>query len=184
MGVDNFIKNMPPGLKKLYLNIFSVVTILMMVYGALTFVLSTFVEGHGFLFWFSTPAFTTVVVVLVFVMIGTKILKGGQIKVPEQKGPKKEFTFPDTWGVKKYKEGGGGAQFHPPQQQQTNWRPPPNVWQQQNQKPIYQNQPPAFHPPPNVYQPQQAPTGSWTCKNCGFMVVGSNVCPRCGGQYR
>lgn len=175
MGIEGFIKNMDPKMKNLFENIMTVIMILIMVYGAITFIL-TYIEYNSFMAWFNTPHFMTIVVVLVFVGMGYKMLKGGKLHFPEQeKGKKMEFNIPDTYGVRKIKDG--------TQQTKLNM---PNPFGAKNQQqrmnipnPIGQKPQQQFSPPQQRRQTKHLLRGSWKCPSCGFVVVG-DVCLKCG----
>jgi len=150
MGIQDSITKMPTKLKQLYMNILSVILIIAIAYGAITFMQDFIVTGN-FMTWFTNPAFLNVIVIVVIVLITTKLLKGGKLQIPQSPtGQKQQFDIPDTWGVKKY------GQTISQQQQQ----PKQPRLQRQVQKPIAKY------------------TGTWNCQ-CGFLAMGDR-CARCG----
>jgi len=106
IGLADTINDMDPKLKQLFQQILTVVTVVMILYGAVTFILSI-LEGKPLMYWFGTEHFITTVVVVVIVLICSSILSGKEIVLPEQfkkkEGEKKQFNFPDTWGVNQFK---------------------------------------------------------------------------------
>lgn len=104
IGLDDFIKEMDPKLKKLYQNILTVFIILMILYAVATIVMMVFLEGKSFMDWFASSHFVTSVVVIVIVVVCNSLLSGKELVVPEEfkskKGKKTDFNIPDTWGVK------------------------------------------------------------------------------------
>lgn len=175
MGIEGFIKNMDPKLKNLFENIMTVIMVLMMAYGAITFIL-VYMEYNNFMAWFNTSHFATTVVILVFVGIGYKMLMGGKLHFPEQeKGKKMEFNIPDTYGVRKIRSG--------EQQTKLNIPNPLGVKNQQQRmnipNPMGQKPQQQFNPQQQWKQTNQPLRGSWKCPNCGSVVVG-DVCLKCG----
>jgi len=161
MGIEAKIANMDPKLKKLYTQIITVMLLLLILYAVMSIVFTVVLNGAPFMTWFNTADFTTVVVGVVFLGIMYKMISGGSISVPDElsskgQGQKKEFNFPDTYGVKKQKS----LLMTQPLQQQ-----PQQTYQ-----------------PPQTQSTQQG-TGSWRCPNCNAIVIGSpSVCNRCGYQ--
>lgn len=107
IGLFDTINDMDPKLKQLFQQILTVVIVVMILYGAVTFILSI-LEGKPIMYWFGTEHFITTVIVVIFVLICSSILSGKEIKVPEQfikkeEEEKKQFNFPDTWGVNQFK---------------------------------------------------------------------------------
>lgn len=108
IGLADTINKMDPKLKELFQNILTVVIIIMVLYGAATFMLAI-LDGKPLMYWFGTEHFITTVVIIIFVVICNSILSGKEIVVPEQfkkkeGDQKQQFNFPDTWGVNKFKQ--------------------------------------------------------------------------------
>ena len=157
--IEDLNKN--PKLQGLLQNVISIGIIFSLVYGALTFVMH-FTSGRSLISWFQTSEFMTVIILFIFLFILSKILKGGEIRVPEQfqnkDGKKMDFNFPDTWGIKNQQ-----SMIQQPQQPQQ---------QPQQQSPQYQ--------PVPVYQQQPQQPIQWQCPNCGNYVNGLYQCNQCG----
>jgi len=151
MGLQAQIEKMPEKLKQLYLNILSIILVVTIVYGAITFMQEVLNTGN-FIGWFSGPAFLNTVVIVVVVMVVSKILKGGKIQVPQNpSGKKTEINIPDTWGVKKY---GKPISLSKSKEKQ--------------KKPKLHNKP--------VIKPKYI--GTWNC-SCGHLAMGE-ICEKCG----
>lgn len=180
IGLEKKIKDMDPKLKKLFLNILSMMMILMMVYAVATYIV-TFMDTGSFMRWFSSEHFVTSAVVIIFLAFGYKILKGGEIKVPEQfkgnQNKKTSFNIPDTYGVRGQSLGLGKQQDNqqPKQQQKQNLNIP-NYFGGQKQQQTNLNIPNYFGQKP---QQQQQRSGTWRCPNCQKLAVG-NRCKKCG----
>jgi len=174
MGVEGFIESMDPKLKELFGNIMTVIMVMMMAYASITFVLA-YIEYNSFVAWFKTSHFMTTVVVLVFMGVGYKMLRGGKLSFPKQeKGEKTKFNIPDVYGVKKIKDGS--------QQTKLNIPNPLGAKNQQRMNipnPMGQKSKQYSNPPQDWKQADQPLKGSWKCPNCGFTVVG-DVCLKCG----
>lgn len=184
LGIETKIKNMDPKLKKLFENIISMMMILMVVYGVITFIL-VFINSGSFMMWFNTEHFLTTILVIVFLGLAHKILKGGKIAMPQQSEQKKAtFHIPDTYGVRGKGLGLGGEQ---PQQQSQQQQPQqlniPNYFGAKPQQQNLQQQPQQLNVPNYLGQkPQQQPkSGSWKCPKCSSAVIG-NKCRKCGYQ--
>jgi len=155
MGLSEKITNMPPRLKQLYMNIMSIVLIMSVIYGAVTFIYDFSVSGD-FMVWFQNPAFLNVVVIVVIVMIVTKLLKGGKLQIPKNPtGKKTEFNIPDTWGVKKFGQTISQVKQQPNQSKQI-------------KQPKLQRQ---------IKKSTQKYVGTWKCQ-CGFLAIGDR-CAKC-----
>ena len=190
MGLEKKISRMNPKLKQLYLNIISILMIVSIVYGALTFFVS-YQENGDLLRWFATQDFTVTVILLIFLSFASKFLKGGKLNVPKQPSSKKKtsFNIPDTYGVKGKGIGMSGDKTkelnmpnyfgQKPNQGQSRELNIPNYFGQSQ---------PVRYPKGNsrqhlTYKPPIKPKrGSWKCPKCGAIVVG-NQCQRCG-QWR
>lgn len=150
IGLTDTINNMDPKLKQLFQQILTVVIVVMVLYGAITFIL-TILEGKPMMHWFGTEHFITTVVVVIFVLICSSILSGKEIVVPEQfkkkEGEeKKQFNFPDTWGVNQFK-------MNQPKQPKKQTKKPRTI--------------------------KRKTHGSWRCPKCQTLVIG-DTCPKCG----
>jgi len=181
IGLEKKIKDMDPKLKKLFLNIMSMMMILMLVYAIASYII-VYLDSGSFMRWFSSEHFVTSAVVLIFLAFGSKILKGGEIKVPEQfkkkEGQKTTFNIPDTYGIR----GQGLNLSGKNQKQQPQQKQQPRPQQQQLNIPNYFGQKPQGNLNiPNYFGPkqQQRKGGSWKCPNCQSLVVG-NRCQKCG----
>jgi len=151
LGLQQKMLNMDPKKKKLFTQMISVMLIFSIVYAFLSFVF-TFQRTGSLTAWFAGQDFVLIVVLMVFAGLGSKILQGGEIKVPDQfkknQGQQKQqFNIPNTWGVPSLKT-------HPQAQTQ---------------------QPPLQHKP--ITRPQ--PLGAWQCPNCSEFTVGTQ-CRHCG----
>jgi len=158
MGVEAFMASLPPKKKKLIENIFSVGIIFTLIYAMFTF-MDIATRTGDFMAWFSSSAFMPVVVLLVFLGMGYKIIKGGKLHFPEagQQGQQKTtFNIPDTWGVRGQGINLGGKQQS--RQQPTPKKPKLSI--------------------PKT-QPKPKKTGTWYC-SCGQLNIG-NKCKNCGG---
>lgn len=154
MGLENWIKNLEPKNKKLIENLISVGIIFTMIYGFLTFVQVATATGN-FMAWFNSAAFIPVILLLVFLGMAWKIIKGGKFQIPQQSQQKSQINIPDTYGVR-----GQGLGLGRKEEQQT--------------QPTIQSKPKLSIPKES---PKPKKIGSWYC-SCGLLNVG-NKC-KCG----
>jgi len=163
LGLEKKIANMNPKLKELYLNIISITMIFILVYGVISFII-TYLDTNSFMGWFSTEYFVTTCVVLVFLFIAQKFIKGGKFHVPQQSQTKKktQFNIPDTYGVRGKGLNLSGEQPRNNQKQQLNI---PNYFgekqpqQRQQNRNTQLNIPNYFGQKPQQQKPYPKPLG-------------------------
>jgi len=103
MGIDNIVKQMDPKLKKLLMNILSILMILTISFGLLNASMM-YVETGDFLSILSMNVLIPIILPLIFIWFAYSILSGKKINPPDElmakKGEKTKFNIPDTYGVR------------------------------------------------------------------------------------
>ena len=84
-----------PKLKKLLLNIISIVLVMTVIYALASFVY--FAVSTGYMKWFASQYFTVVVVIFVLCWLSYKIIMGEEIHLPEKNKKLKSQTKFSTW---------------------------------------------------------------------------------------
>ena len=102
MGLEKKISNLNPKIVKLFDNIISILLVVTLIYVLFTFVFDGYISKP--LSFFGDPAFTSGLIICIFLGVGYKMLHGGTLHFPEQSKQKTEIKMPDVWGVKKYKK--------------------------------------------------------------------------------
>jgi len=103
MGAEDFVKKMDPKLKKLFLNILSIMMIIVILYGVIISA-QIYIETGSVWKIITVNVLVPVVIPLLFIYLAYCILTGKKINPPDNlsgKGKKTEFNIPDVYGVKK-----------------------------------------------------------------------------------
>jgi len=158
LGMENMIKNMDPGMKKLFGNIISICFLAIVLYAMLSLV---FLHGLNFMGFLTSSDFVTVIMVGFFLYMGWSILSGKKLNIPQQKPQEKKTFKPKP--IKR----------RPPIQRQE---------PQQMEEIIIEEKKTTKRVPKQQNNP--VIRGSWRCPKCEFLVVGSSRCPKCGFQRR
>jgi len=156
LGIDNIIKNMDPGLKKLFGNIISLCFIAIVLYAVLSLVLLHSLNFIGFL---TSSDFVSIIMAGFFLYIAWMILSGKKININQPQQQKQIKKQP----------------IHPP------LKPRPRIKQPQMQEIIIEEKKTTKRVP---YKQNNPVRGSWKCPKCEFLVVGRSKCPKCGFQRR
>ena len=189
MGVEGFIESLDPKLKKLFENMITVMMIIMMLYAAITYIQEYLIYNH-FMAWFNSSSFVTTTVVLVFLGIAYKMLKGGKLHFPEpDKDKETTFNIPDVYGVKKTKDQSQTKLNMPnpfgPKNQQQQMNIPNTMGQHQQRmnipNPMGANTQKQLAPPQHWKHTNIPLKGLWLCPKCNSKALG-RTCMKCGYQ--
>jgi len=102
MGIEQTVKKMDPKLKKLLINILSILMIVVILYGVVTAV-QLYLESGNYMSIININVIVPVVVPLLFIWLAYSILSGKKINPPDNlsgKGKKTQINIPDTYGVR------------------------------------------------------------------------------------
>jgi len=102
MGIEETVKKMDPKLKKLFMNILSILMIVTLLYGVISAV-SIYQKTGDFMRIINMNLLIPVILPLLFIWLAYNILSGKKITIPDNissKGKKTEFNIPDTYGVR------------------------------------------------------------------------------------
>jgi len=102
MGIEETVEKMDPKLKKLFINVISVMMILTILLGVLSAMMA-YLDSGNFFSILNANILVPVILPLLFLWMAYSILTGRKINTPNQfssKGKKVQFNIPDTYGVR------------------------------------------------------------------------------------
>lgn len=103
MGVETFVKKLDPKLKKLFINIISIMMILIILTGVLLAV-QAYLKTNSYMAVFSPGILVPTVLPFLFLYLGYALLTGKKLNFPKdldaKKDKKQQFNIPDVYGVR------------------------------------------------------------------------------------
>jgi len=168
MGLEKAVANFKPKTVKLFDNIISILLVVTLAYVILTFIFGGYINKP--LSFFGSTAFTSGLIISIFIGVGYKLLHGGTLHFPEKSKQKTEINMPNVWGINYMKD---GVKSSSSQTRQFNF---PDTWGAKKHTKTSVTKP----PPRQKRSYSHKSKGSWNCPRCRFLNVGTTTCKKCG----